>query len=397
MLCEGCYSHPRRLAANRLRLTTCQCRYEVCASGPLATSKANTPPISESLAWGLDSRPRVGWATASKAPDDTGSEAPTGTTDGASTGASPAGHADPPPPRANLLSNSMEPSLEPSELSPAMEADAGFHCRIGLGQRPVRASGLGHIGMEDGRATDRGGAPGPRECANSDDLWKEKAEAQAKFVKAKLARHVRIIGARRKGSKREEGYIEPPVKVFSDAEDPDNLRPPELTDEQATLVAALVSATLEAPQSFDPMWRAIIGAHTDALARSCVTQERTILAFRKAWYDRVEKTLDLERLKYMYGFAGEDHLAYVRTTSRGGLRTRRGLGSMHHAGGSRVGEATLKEAPRSRERGLEPVLDNTRQVRPGTLLPLSSVRGHQIIHRQRTAYARREDGHHGQC
>ena len=65
------------------------------------------------------------------------------------------------------------------------------------------------------------------------------------------------------------------------------------------------------------MWRAIIGAHTDALARSCVTPELTVLASRKAWYDRVEKTLDPETLKYLSSFVGEDHHAYIRTTSRG--------------------------------------------------------------------------------
>ena len=136
--------------------------------------------------------------------------------------------------------------------------------------------------MEEGRAIDRDGASGPREAVSSDDLWKEKAGAQAKFVKAKLARHVRIGGARRKGSKREEGYIEPPVKVFSYVEDLDSLRPPELTHEQATLAAALVGATLEAPQNFDPMWGAIIGAHTNALTRSCATLELAVLASRKA-------------------------------------------------------------------------------------------------------------------
>ena len=83
------------------------------------------------------------------------------------------------------------------------------------------------------------------------------------------------------------------------------------------MAAALVSATLEAPQRFDPIWRAIIGAHTGTLDKSCVTLELTVLAFRKAWHDRAEKTLDPERLKYMSGFVGENHLAYIRTTARG--------------------------------------------------------------------------------
>ena len=83
------------------------------------------------------------------------------------------------------------------------------------------------------------------------------------------------------------------------------------------MASALVSATLEAPKNFDPVWRAIIGSHTDALARSCATLELTVLAFRKAWYDRVEKTLDPERLKYLSGFVDDDHLAYIRTTARG--------------------------------------------------------------------------------
>ena len=92
--------------------------------------------------------------------------------------------------------------------------------------------------------------------------------------------------------------------------------------------AALVSAALEAPQNFDPTRRAIIGAHTDALARSCVTLEPTVLAFRWTWYDRVEKTLGPYRLKHLSGFVGEDHLAYIRTTARGGCAQG---GSRQHA------------------------------------------------------------------
>ena len=82
-------------------------------------------------------------------------------------------------------------------------------------------------------------------------------------------------------------------------------------------IAALVNAVLEAPQNFDPTWRAIIGAHTDTLARICVTLELTVLVFRRARYDRVEKTLEPERLQHLSGFVLEDHLAYIRTTARG--------------------------------------------------------------------------------
>ena len=57
--------------------------------------------------------------------------------------------------------------------------------------------------------------------------------------------------------------------------------------------------------------------HADALASSCATLELTALAFRRTWYDRVEKPLDPERLKYMTGFVEDDHLAYIRTNARG--------------------------------------------------------------------------------
>ena len=136
--------------------------------------------------------------------------------------------------------------------------------------------------MAEGKTADGGGTLRSRESTSTDDLWEEKAEAQARFARRKLAHHVRIGDAGRKGPGREEGYIEAPVRVFSDVTDPGSLKPPGLTRERATLTAALVDANLEAPQKFDPVWRAIIGSHTGALARSCVTLELTILAFRKA-------------------------------------------------------------------------------------------------------------------
>ena len=98
--------------------------------------------------------------------------------------------------------------------------------------------------------------------------------------------------------------------------------------------AALASAVLETPKDFDHTWRAIIGVHTDALARSCVTLEPIVLAFRGSWYDRVEKTLEPERLKHLPGFVGNDHLAYIRTTAQGGGCPGRGLGRIHYAGGN---------------------------------------------------------------
>ena len=206
---------------------------------------------------------------------------------------------------------------DPSKLTPVVHAETVRHSIVGLYQRPVRVSGLSHSGMGESKSSDQDGAPSPKESTNPDDLWEEKSEAQAKLAQPKLARHVRIGGARRKGSRREEGYIKPLVKVFSDVKDPGSLRPPELNHEQATLTAALVSATLEAPQNFDPAWRAIIGSHTNTLARSCVTLELTVLTTRKVWYDRAEKTLDPERLKYLSDFVGDDHLAYIRTTAQG--------------------------------------------------------------------------------
>ena len=49
-----------------------------------------------------------------------------------------------------------------------------------------------------------------------------------------------------------------------------------------------------------------------------MTLELTVQAFRGSWYDRVEKTLDPERLKHPPSFVGKDHLAYTRTITRGG-------------------------------------------------------------------------------
>ena len=81
--------------------------------------------------------------------------------------------------------------------------------------------------------------------------------------------------------------------------------------------ARLVSAILEASSDFDPVWRANIGAHMDDITRSCLAPGLTVLIFRGSWYQRVEKTLDLEKLKHLSEFVGEDHLAYIRTTARG--------------------------------------------------------------------------------
>ena len=111
----------------------------------------------------------------------------------------------------------------------------------------MRAPGLGRGDVGRGKTPYLDGTLRSMESTSTDGLWEEKAEAQAGFVQRKLAHHVRIGGTSRKGSGREEGHIEPPAKVFSDITDPDSLRLPELTHAQATLAAALVSATLEAP------------------------------------------------------------------------------------------------------------------------------------------------------
>ena len=88
-------------------------------------------------------------------------------------------------------------------------------------------------------------------------MWEEKAANQARFSKG------RVSGGRKTCSKREQGYVEPPVIVFSDVENPDDLRPPDLTHGQVAAAAALVSAVLEAQKDSDPTWRAIIGVHTN--------------------------------------------------------------------------------------------------------------------------------------
>ena len=114
-----------------------------------------------------------------------------------------------------------------------------------------------------------------------------------------------------------QGYIEPPVVEFMDVSDPGTLLAPDLTGEQVAAATELVSASLEAPEEFNPIWRAIAGARTDALVRTCETLELTVLAFRGSWYNKVEKTLDPERLKHLTSFVGKDHLDYTRTTTRG--------------------------------------------------------------------------------
>ena len=90
-LCDICYPHPRLLAQNQLRLTPCQRRYEVCASGPPAPLGANATQTSIALAWGLGDGSEVAWATASEVVEDAGSGATTETTSGVDMGAPPAG------------------------------------------------------------------------------------------------------------------------------------------------------------------------------------------------------------------------------------------------------------------------------------------------------------------
>ena len=186
----------------------------------------------------------------------------------------------------------MSNESDPPEPPPLICAGVSSHWRVGLDQSHVQASGLNLGSVEEENAADRDHVSSGEEGGSSGDVWKEKAAAQIRFAKGRTG------SGRKKGSKREEGSIKPPVIFFSDVEDSDNLRPPELTHEQAMAAAALASAALEAPQNSDSTWRAIIDAHTSALARSCVTLELTALAFRGAWYDRDEKTLDPERLKH---------------------------------------------------------------------------------------------------
>ena len=102
-----------------------------------------------------------------------------------------------------------------------------------------------------------------------------------------------------------------------DENDPGALLSLYLTIEQLAAAAELVSANLESPEEFSPIWRAIVGPHTGALARSYETLELTVLVFRGAWYNSVEKTLGPERLNHLTGFVGKDHLDYIRTRVRG--------------------------------------------------------------------------------
>ena len=150
LLCEVCYPQPRQLVANQIRLTPCQCRCKIWAPEPPATPEPSTPPISDSL----------GWAATQVAPSDVGQEAPTETIGPTSTDGSSMSQAD----------------------RPTQHTETIQHSIIGFDQRPMRASGLDRDDMEEFITADLDGALRSGKSTSTDDLWGEKAEAQARFA-----------------------------------------------------------------------------------------------------------------------------------------------------------------------------------------------------------------------